>query len=231
MKKLVNKVITSLGRDGYQLDKSISSYHLIGILFSKGIQAVRGVFLKPFLKESKGLIFLGKNVKITAKSKISFGRTIIIGNNVFINALCKEGLMFGNNVSVGDNTIIECTGVISHLGQGIKVGNNVGFAQNCFIQVRGKVVIGNNVIFGPNSSVFSENHNFSSLDVPINMQGVNRKGVVIEDGVWIASGAKILDGVIVGKNSIVAAGAVINKDVPPNSIVGGIPGKILKYRN
>jgi acetyltransferase-like isoleucine patch superfamily enzyme len=105
----------------------------------------------------------------------------------------------------------------------------VGIAQNCFIQVRGEVIIGNNVIFGPGVSVFSENHKFSDPDIPIVGQGEIRKGVVIEDNVWIASGATILDGVHIGNNSIVAAGSVVNKNVPPYAIVGGVPAKILKF--
>lgn len=62
------------------------------------------------------------------------------------------------------------------------------------------------------------------------MQGEDRKGVYIESGVWIGTRAVILDGVRIGKNSIVAAGSIVNKDVPPYSIVGGIPAKVIKYR-
>ena len=113
---------------------------------------------------------------------------------------------------------------------GNEVGNNVGIAQNCFIQVRGQVTIGNNIIFGPGVGIFSENHNFSETDKYINEQGESRKGVKIEDGVWIGTAATILDGVTIGKNSIIAAGSVVNKDVPPYAVVGGIPAKIIKYR-
>ncbi|MDC0552109.1 acyltransferase, partial [Flavobacteriaceae bacterium] len=126
--------------------------------------------------------------------------------------------------------IIECTGVLRNLGDGLIMGNNVGIAHNCFIQVRGNIQIGNNVIFGPNVSIFSENHNFSDLDIPINLQGESRKGVKINDGVWIGSRATILDGVSIGENSIIAAGSVVVKDVPPFSIVGGVPAKVLKQR-
>ena len=127
-------------------------------------------------------------------------------------------------------TIIECTGVLSNLGEGLKIGNNVGIAQNCFIQVRGEVIIEDNVIFGPNVSVFSENHNFDNPELPVNVQGVNRKGVTIESGVWIGTRSIILDGVTVGKNSIVAAGSVVNKNVLPYAIVGGVPAKLIKMR-
>ena len=230
MKNLINKLIQLLGRKGYKIDGSLSYYDLGIISITKLIQLIRGLFYKPFLKKSEGFIFIGRNVKIKFKSKISHGKSCQIGDNVEISALSRSGVHFGNNVSILNCTIIECTGVIRELGEGLIIGNNVGIAQNCFIQVRGKVIIEDNVIFGPNVSVFSENHIFDNPDLPVNLQGVSRKGVKIESGVWIGTRAVILDGVTVGKNSIVAAGSIVNKDVPPYSIVGGVPAKLIKMR-
>jgi acetyltransferase-like isoleucine patch superfamily enzyme len=114
---------------------------------------------------------------------------------------------------------------------GLTIGNNVGISQNCFIQVRGKVEIGSDVIIGPRVSVFSENHNSQKLDVPIVLQGETRKGVKIGNGVWVGSGVTILDGVTIGDHSIIAAGSIVNKDVPEFGIVGGVPAKLIKMRN
>ena len=158
------------------------------------------------------------------------GKTVTIGNYVQINALSREGIVIGDNVSILNNTIIECTGVIRNMGEGLVIGSNVGIAQNCFIQVRGRVMIGNDVIFGPGVYLFSENHNFDNPDLPVSSQGETRKGVMIDDGVWIGTRAVILDGVKIGRNSIVAAGSVVNKDVPPYAIVAGVPAKIIKER-
>lgn len=231
MKNIINKLIRKLGRTGYKVDNNLSNFEIFLILSEKAIQYMRGLPLKFTLKSSKGAIFLGRNCKLKFKHKIEFGRTINIGDNVEINGLSKLGIKIGNNVSIHKNTIIECTGVISNLGEGLIIGNNVGIAQNCFLQVRGKVNIGNNVILGPGVSIFSENHNFSDHRKFINEQGVTRKGVIIEDGVWIASGSIILDGIKIGNNSIIAAGSVVNKDVPPFAIVGGVPAKVIKFRN
>lgn len=230
MRTIANKLIQKLGRQNYKIDSSLTSLDLLSEILSRLNQLLKGTLLRPFLKKSNGSIFLGKNVKIRFKNKLVLGKSIVIGDNVEINALSKNGVVFGNNVSILKNTIIECTGVIRNLGEGLIIGNNVGIAQNCFIQVRGLVKIGDNVIFGPNVSIFSENHVFSNPELPISVQGETRKGVTIEEGVWIGTRAVLLDGVTVGKNSIIAAGAVVNKDVPPYSIVGGIPAKVLKYR-
>ena len=231
MKKILNKILHLLGKKDYKLDDKLSFYEVFLIFWSKSFQIFRGLLLKLQLKRAKGIIFLGRSAKVKFKHKISFGKTIFIGDNVEINALSANGVTIGDNFSIHRNSIIECTGVINDLGESLTIGNNVGIAQNCFIQVRGIVTIGDNVIFGPGVSVFSENHNFADLNKYINEQGVSRKGIVIEDGVWLASGVRVLDGVIVGKNSVVAAGAVVTMDVPPYSIVGGIPAKIIKNRN
>lgn len=230
IRKLFSEITKKLGRENYQPDKSISTVDILLISLSKSIQLFRGCWLKLFVKKSTGLIFLGTNVRIKFKRKISLGRTIQIGDYVEINALSKHGIVIGDNVSILRNTIIECTGVIRNLGEGLVIGNNVGIAQNCFIQVRGKVIIGNNVIFGPNVSIFSENHIYNDPNLPISVQGETRKGVRIEDGVWLGTRVVILDGVTVGKNSIVAAGSVVNKDIAPYSIVGGVPAQFIKYR-
>ncbi len=228
--RLINKVIGWLGKDNYALDNSISKYEIFIIVCAKICCLCRGLFLKPWFQRSKGLLFIGKRCKIKFLHNISAGKSLTIGDNVEINALSKSGISLGNNVTILRNTIIECTGVFRNLGEGLIVGNNVGLAQNCFIQVRGRVLIGDNVIFGPGVSIFSENHRFDDPELPVSVQGETRKGVIVEDGVWVGARAVILDGVKVGKNSIIAAGSIVNKDVPPYTIVGGVPAKILKNR-
>ena len=228
MKKVVNQIIKRLGRSDYHLDDNITNIDLLIIVWIKGMQVIRGFYYKLFLKKTKGLLFIGKNVELNFCSKISCGKSVTIDNNVKINALSKNGINIGNNVSILKNTIIDCIGVFNNIGEGLIIGNNVGIAQNCFIQVRANVSIGNDVIFGPNVSIFSENHLFENTNIPIRKQGVSRKGVLIEEGVWIGTRAVVLDGVTIGKNSVIAAGSVVNKNVPPYTVFGGVPAKLIK---
>lgn len=228
--QLLNKIIRKLGKKNYSVDKSLTGKEIFIILSSKAICLLRGFYYRLFLKKCDGMLFVGKRCKIKNCHKISTGKTITIDDNVEINALSLSGIKLGNNVSILRNTIIECTGVIRHLGEGLTIGNNVGIAQNCFIQVRGTVVIGNDVMFGPGVSIFSENHGFSDINVPMIEQAEIRTGVTIEDDVWIGTKAVILDGVTVGKGSIIAAGSIVNASVPPYSIVAGVPGKVIKSR-
>ena len=227
---IINNIIQKLGRSNYRIDNKLSKKEIFIILRYRLFQILRGFILKLKIKSSSGIIFKGRNVNIFHYHKIRAGKSLILEDNVTINALSIDGIIFGNNVTIQNNTIIECTGVISELGAGLIIGNNVGIAPNCFIQVRGNVNIGSNVLFGPGVYLFSENHNYSNVDKFINEQGTSRNGVIIKDGVWVGSRSIILDGVAVGENSIVAAGSVVTKNIPPFEIWGGVPAKFIKKR-
>jgi acetyltransferase-like isoleucine patch superfamily enzyme len=115
-----------------------------------------------------------------------------------------------------------------NMGVGLVIGDDVVFT-DCFIQVRGKVTIGSHVMFGPNVSDIFENHGFTDLDTN-DSQPLVRGEVIIEDDVWLGTRSVILSGVRIGKGSIIAAGALVNRDIPPYSIVVGVPGKVIKSR-
>ncbi|MBI5750778.1 MAG: acyltransferase [Hydrogenophilales bacterium] len=73
-------------------------------------------------------------------------------------------------------------------------------------------------------------HGFDDVSIPMKSQGINTRPVKIEDDVWIGHGAIILRGVTIGAGAVVAAGALVNKDVPPYAIVGGVPAKVIRMR-
>lgn len=230
LNKLVSYLITKIKHEPYRLDDSITSRDIIIILWEKGIQAIRGFWKGLFFSKKHGLIFVGKKVKIKHASHIKTDGGLTIGDGCQINALSKGGIEFGNNVSLGSRTIIECTGVIRELGESLKIGNHVGFAQNCFIEVRGNITIGDDCIFATGVSMAAENHVFSDADKPIRLQGATRKGITIGCDCWIGTKVVILDGVTIGDGCVIAGGAVVIKDVPPYSVVGGVPAKVLKMR-
>jgi acetyltransferase-like isoleucine patch superfamily enzyme len=112
----------------------------------------------------------------------------------------------------------------TNFGQHIKFGKNVFVNHACSFLDMGGITIEDNVQIGPRVNITTENH---PID-PLKRKDLDLKPVLIKRNAWIGAGATILPGVTVGENSIVAAGAVVNKDVPDNMIVGGVPAKVIK---
>ncbi|MBC6680760.1 sugar O-acetyltransferase [Zhenpiania hominis] len=109
-------------------------------------------------------------------------------------------------------------------GKNITVGKNVFINTGCRFQDQGGIRIGDHVLIGHNVVLATLNHDFA----PYNRATMHPAPIHIEDRVWIGANATVVPGVTIGENSIVAAGAVVTKDVPPNTIVGGVPAKVLK---
>jgi len=93
-----------------------------------------------------------------------------------------------------------------------------------------KIVLGKNVILGPYVQMIAFNHGIKEISVPIVEQEYTEDDIIIEDNVWIGAGAIILAGVKIGKGTVIASGSVVTKNLPPNSICGGVPAKVIKYR-
>lgn len=96
--------------------------------------------------------------------------------------------------------------------------------------IQSNVTMGSYVIMGPDVKIYSRNHNYDSLEIPIAQQGKKYFKTTIGDDVWIGANAIIMAGVHVGSHAIIAAGAVVTKDVPDYAIVGGVPAKVIKVR-
>ena len=228
--KILNKAAVFFGRDNYSLDKNLVSADLFGIIFKRMFCYLRFILIKPFLGSSQSIGFIGRSVRIESKRKLSIGKSFYIGDFCSLNLLCRDKVIIGDNFVFKDNSIIECAGVYSNIGSGLVIGDNVGISQGCFIQVRGNVSIGDNVIMGPGVKIFSENHNYSEDNIPIRLQEVSRSEVVVEANTWIGANAVVLAGVTIGANSVVAAGCVVNKSFPKDSIIGGVPARLIGKR-
>lgn len=231
MKQLIEKLLSKMKGFDYKLDPGITGAQFMGVLAQRGTMALRGMGRRLRLKKCGKILFVGSHVKIRCPGNITMGSGCTLHDNIFVNAMCRKGVRFGNNVTLGRNSIIECTGVYTELGEGLTVGDNVGISPNAFLSVRGDVSIGSDTIIGPGTSLISENHNFDRLNMPVRLQGANRKGIHIGSNVWIGANVTVLDGVTVGDNAILAAGCVVTKDVPANAIVGGVPAKLIRMRS
>ncbi len=127
---------------------------------------------------------------------------------------------------MGENVNIEKGAQITSTTE---IGDNSGVGINATLH--GRVVIGKNVMMGPECVIYTKNHSFDRVDIPMYQQGFSEeKPVFIGDDVWLGGRVIILPGVTVGKGSILGAGAVVTKDVPEYSVVGGNPAKIIYNR-
>ncbi len=229
--KIIEFFLSKVKKEKHVLSYQFSFRELFAIMFDKGFSILRGyLFIKPFLKQSKGFVFAEKGAKIQFGHKIKVGSGLNLMKHSTINALSYNGVEIGNNFTLGKYAIIECTGVLRNVGSSLKIGDNVGINHYCFIGVRGDITIGNNVIFGPRVNIFSENHNYEDLNIPIKNQGVTKSKTNIGNDVWIGANVSIMSGVTIGDGCIIAAGAVVTKDIPSYSIIGGVPAKIIKNR-
>lgn len=127
--------------------------------------------------------------------------------------------------SVGKNCVVEqplfCT-----YGYNTTVGDNFFLNVNCKLMDSGKITIGNNVFIAPNVCLVTEEH---AMDVEQRLQGLEyTHPVTIGDNVWICTGAIVLPGVTIGENSVIGAGSVVTKDIPPNSLAVGNPCKVIR---
>ena len=111
-----------------------------------------------------------------------------------------------------------------NIGQFTSIGKNVYINHACSFLDMGTITIEDDVLIGPKVNVLSELHPVN----PTERHSLMAKPVVIKRNAWIGAGATIMPGVTVGENAVVAAGAVVNKNVADNTVVGGIPAKVIK---
>ena len=144
-----------------------------------------------------------------------------------IHLLGGGGIRIGSNFSCDRGCSIYADG-----GGSIAIGDNVTLNANVILNaaIGGEIHIGNHVLIGPGVLMRTSNHVFSRTDVPISQQGHVGGKILINDGVWIGGNVTVLGDVTFGEGAIVAAGAVVTRDVAPYAIVGGIPAKLLKWR-
>jgi acetyltransferase-like isoleucine patch superfamily enzyme len=192
---------------------------------------LRGLWEKLFMGESSGWVLVGKQVSIRYAAYLQAGKELIIEDYAEINARSTQKIILGNRVTIGKYAIIRPGNLYGgEPGEGLVVGDHSNIGPYCYIGCSGHISIGNNVMISPRVSIYAENHVFDHTDTPIKSQGVKKENVVIEDDCWIASNSILLAGVTIGKGSIVAAGSVVTQDVPPYSVVAGVPARVIKNR-
>lgn len=155
---------------------------------------------------------------------------ITIGKNTIIEARCRLSLQYGGTIKIGNNCILYSGATIITHGGNIEIGDYSTVNPYAVIYGQSWTIIGNGVRIATQVVIIPSNHRFDDISQPIYKQGLTYKGIKIEDDVWLGAGVKVLDGVTIGKGSVIGAGSVITKNLDPYGVYVGVPAKLIKKR-
>lgn len=179
---------------------------------------VRGIIC--FLTKMYALFPRSVRMKLLVHHRTTKGNKGIVIRYALLKSLASE---------IGDNVAIMPDVYLLH-PECLTIGNHVSIHPFCYLECIGGVSIGNDVSIAEGTSIISFEHKYTDLTVPIKNQGIWKKAISIDDDVWIGAKSTILSGMRIEKGAIVAAGAVVTKNVEAFSIVAGVPAKKIKNR-
>jgi acetyltransferase-like isoleucine patch superfamily enzyme len=136
--------------------------------------------------------------------------------------------LYGFRGGIGTRVLSD---VIIYYPENLVLGRDVGIAAGCQLNAGGGIEIGDSVLIGPGAIIWSQNHGYESPFIKIKDQGFERARVVIGEDVWIGAGSIVLPGVHLAAGTVVAAGSVVTKSTGANTVVGGVPARVLKHRS
>jgi len=187
---------------------------------------LRALAYKLILK-SKGLPAIESNVRIAQARNVTLGTNVYLDHGVYLHA-CPQGIHIGDDVFIMHQTELHVYNFRDLPQSGIWIGNHCFIGEFTIVRGQGGVHIGNSVLVAPGVKILAVNHLFGDVTQPVMAQGIEARGIVIEDGAWIGGGAVVLDGVRIGQGAVVGAGAVVTRDVPAFSVAVGSPARIVK---
>lgn len=165
----------------------------------------------------------GRNISLRHAAKIRIGERSIIDDNVLLDAKGDDnrGIDIGDNVYIGRNTLIYCK------NGNIRIGDNVNISSNCQIFSSGDLIIEHDTVIAAFCYLLNGGSYDMHSPVPFSQQtGMNSSGpTTIGPNCWIAAHSTITDGVTIGQHSVIAAGSVVTRDIPPDTLAAGTPAK------
>jgi acetyltransferase-like isoleucine patch superfamily enzyme len=213
---------------------SLGDYLLQGALTTLlgGIPGLLGIGIRALLYRCMmrfdGVAAIEQGVRIRHARNIRLGRNAFIDQGVYLHAT-PGGIEIGADVAVMHNTELHVFNFRDLPHAFIKIGRGTFVGESVVIRGQGGVTIGEHVLIAPQAKIVAVNHNYTDLSRPVIDQGITCRGIVIEDGAWIGTGAAVLDGVRVGRGAVIGANAVVTRDVPPHTVAVGSPAAVARH--
>jgi acetyltransferase-like isoleucine patch superfamily enzyme len=202
---------------------------VLAVLGAAGVALTRGtarsvgfVSIQPF--------FCERRVRLRGRRHLVIGKGVLLEEGSVLYAYGGGRLAISKGCVIGRGTVIELASGLRYSGKSFKIGPGSSLAEYCFVGAAGDVTIGANVMMGQFVSIHAEDHVFDDDSAPIREQGVQRAPIVIQDDCWLGAGSRVLAGVTIGRGSVVAAGAIVTRDVPAGSVVAGVPARVVRSR-
>ena len=196
-----------------------------------GIPTVFGVALRSIayraILRMDGVAAIENGTRLRFASRIHLESGSYIDQNVYIHA-APSGVRVGAGSYVMHGSVLHVYNFRDLPNAGIWIGRDSLIGEMNVLRGQGGIHIGDRVYTSPMCQLIAVNHVFDDPSVPFIQQGITAQGIHIEDDVWLGSGVVVTDGVRVGCGSVVAAGAVVTKDVPPHTVVGGVPARVIR---
>jgi acetyltransferase-like isoleucine patch superfamily enzyme len=192
-------------------------------------------YLKSLVKRlsciARGIGSFGADVYVSPRAEILHAHRVRLGEGAVLEPharLCANGE--GASISIGPETTIYPYALLKTNGGKIEIGGPVAIHDYCVLYGNGGIVIEGDVHIAAHTAIVASQHDYSSLGTVGFSEDVRGRGIKIEKSVWIGAGAIILDGVTIGTGSVIGAGAVVTRDIPPRSVAVGSPARVIKTR-
>jgi len=196
------------------------------------IPGALGLFLRRFayrwlLGATGRNVTFGHGVVLRHPAKIRIGDDVVVDDLVVLDAkgATNRGIVIGNGVFLGRGTILSCKDGDITLGD----HTNIGF--HCEVFSASSVTVGRHGLFAAYTYLVGGGHEFERADVPVLDQGRSSRGITLGDNVWLGTGTKVLDGVRIGRDVVVGAGAVVTDDLPDGVVAVGVPARVVRRRD
>jgi acetyltransferase-like isoleucine patch superfamily enzyme len=187
---------------------------------------LRGFAYRAVLDGAGPGCFIEQDVRWYVPRRIRLGRRVMVGEGCFLDAHSMTG-----RITLDDDVWLSrgCY-VVAYHNAAVQIAAQAYIGHRCLLYGHGGIQVGRDVLMANDVQLICGNHTYARRDVPIRAQPTMEEPIVIEDDVWLGASAIVLGGVTVGRGSVVGAGSVVTRDLPPYSIARGVPAQVVGVR-